>query len=215
MDGGSKRPYTIRGTERFATSGSQGSADEQPNRGHAEAAPGQARAAGVRRAPGPRLRTRASHPWRADSAGRSPAAPWADSAQSAARGVRPVAATAAAYRSGSAAAMAAACRLADASGQAVRYPATARRTSGSSRPMGIGAAIAGVILDRCGYVPNVEQSAAAIRGILLMAGLIPAVGPARRPRSMPVRSPPAMTIPLPRPATTIPGMANLPRASRS
>ena len=72
--------------------------------------------------------------------------------------------------------MAAACRLADASGQAVRYPATARRTSGSSRLMGIGAAIAGVILDRCGYVPNVEQSAAAIRGILLMAGLIPAVG---------------------------------------
>ena len=47
---------------------------EQLNRGHAEAAAGQARAAGVRRAPGPPLRTRASHPWRADSAGRSPAA---------------------------------------------------------------------------------------------------------------------------------------------
>ena len=49
-------------------------------------------------------------------------------------------------------------------------------TCGQKAGMGIGAAIAGVILDRCGYVPNVEQSAAAIRGILLMAGLIPAVG---------------------------------------
>ncbi|MFM9025011.1 MAG: MFS transporter [Planctomycetaceae bacterium] len=42
--------------------------------------------------------------------------------------------------------------------------------------MGIGAAAAGMILDRCGYVPDAEQSATAIRGILLMMSLIPAVG---------------------------------------
>ena len=45
--------------------------------------------------------------------------------------------------------------------------------------MGIGAAVAGMILDRCGYVPNAgqaEQSAMAIKGILLMMSLIPAVG---------------------------------------
>jgi GPH family glycoside/pentoside/hexuronide:cation symporter len=42
--------------------------------------------------------------------------------------------------------------------------------------MGIGAAVAGVILDRCGYVPNAEQSALAIKGILLMMSLIPAAG---------------------------------------
>ena len=33
----SKRPYTIYGTERFATSRSQASKAEQTNRGHAEA----------------------------------------------------------------------------------------------------------------------------------------------------------------------------------
>jgi hypothetical protein len=42
----SKRPYTIRGTERFATSQAQASEAEQPNRGHAEAAAGRAAAAG-------------------------------------------------------------------------------------------------------------------------------------------------------------------------
>jgi glycoside/pentoside/hexuronide:cation symporter, GPH family len=42
--------------------------------------------------------------------------------------------------------------------------------------MGIGAAVAGTILDRFGYVPNAEQSAEALRGILLMMSLIPAVG---------------------------------------
>jgi GPH family glycoside/pentoside/hexuronide:cation symporter len=42
--------------------------------------------------------------------------------------------------------------------------------------MGIGAAVAGMILDRFGYVPNADQSALAIRGILLMMSLIPAVG---------------------------------------
>jgi GPH family glycoside/pentoside/hexuronide:cation symporter len=45
--------------------------------------------------------------------------------------------------------------------------------------MGIGAAVAGMILDRSGYVPNAEQaeqSAMAIKGILLMMSLIPAVG---------------------------------------
>ena len=44
----SKRPYTIRGTERFATGRSQGSPAKQTNRGHAEAAAGQADAAAVR-----------------------------------------------------------------------------------------------------------------------------------------------------------------------
>jgi GPH family glycoside/pentoside/hexuronide:cation symporter len=42
--------------------------------------------------------------------------------------------------------------------------------------MGIGAAIAGLILDWCGYAANQEQSAAALRGILLMMSLIPAFG---------------------------------------
>lgn len=42
--------------------------------------------------------------------------------------------------------------------------------------MGIGAAVAGLILDWCGYVPNEQQSAAALRGILAMMSLIPAVG---------------------------------------
>lgn len=45
--------------------------------------------------------------------------------------------------------------------------------------MGIGAAVAGMILDRSGYVPNAgqaEQSAMAIKGILLMMSLIPAAG---------------------------------------
>ena len=36
MAGGSKRPYTIRGWERFATSRAQGSEAEQTNRGHLE-----------------------------------------------------------------------------------------------------------------------------------------------------------------------------------
>ena len=45
MDGVSKRPYTICGTERFATSRSQASKAEQTNRGHAEAAAGRAAAA--------------------------------------------------------------------------------------------------------------------------------------------------------------------------
>ena len=40
MDGASKRPYTISGTERFATSRSQALEAEQTNRGHAEAAAG-------------------------------------------------------------------------------------------------------------------------------------------------------------------------------
>ena len=38
----SKRPYTHRGTERFATSRSQGLSAEQTNRGHTEAAASQA-----------------------------------------------------------------------------------------------------------------------------------------------------------------------------
>ena len=42
--------------------------------------------------------------------------------------------------------------------------------------MGIGAAVAGMILDWCGYVPNEQQSAAALRGIVAMMSLIPAVG---------------------------------------
>ena len=42
MDGWSKRPYTNRGTERFATSQSQGSEAEQTNRGYAEAEASQA-----------------------------------------------------------------------------------------------------------------------------------------------------------------------------
>ncbi len=42
--------------------------------------------------------------------------------------------------------------------------------------MGIGAAVAGTILDWCGYAPNAEQSASALRGILLMMSLIPAAG---------------------------------------
>jgi len=42
--------------------------------------------------------------------------------------------------------------------------------------MGIGAAIAGLLLDRFGYVPNGEQSPEALRGIVLMMSLIPAIG---------------------------------------
>lgn len=42
--------------------------------------------------------------------------------------------------------------------------------------MGIGAAIAGMLLDWYGYVPNAVQSPAALRGIVLMMSLIPAVG---------------------------------------
>jgi GPH family glycoside/pentoside/hexuronide:cation symporter len=42
--------------------------------------------------------------------------------------------------------------------------------------MGIGAAVAGIILDWCGYVANQEQSALALQGIVLMMSLIPAAG---------------------------------------
>jgi len=42
--------------------------------------------------------------------------------------------------------------------------------------MGIGAAIAGMLLDWYGYVPNAEQSPEALRGIVLMMSLIPAAG---------------------------------------
>jgi len=62
MDGKCKQPYTIRGTGRFAISRSQGSEAEQTNRGHLEAAAGQAgacngwppnsRPSGSRSAPG-------------------------------------------------------------------------------------------------------------------------------------------------------------------
>ena len=62
MDGKCTQPYTIRGTGRFAISRSQGSEAEQTNRGHLEAVAGQADAAGVRRAPWPRLRVAAKLP---------------------------------------------------------------------------------------------------------------------------------------------------------
>jgi GPH family glycoside/pentoside/hexuronide:cation symporter len=42
--------------------------------------------------------------------------------------------------------------------------------------MGIGAAVAGFLLDRYGYQPNAELSASARQGILLMMSLIPAAG---------------------------------------
>jgi len=42
--------------------------------------------------------------------------------------------------------------------------------------MGIGAAIAGMLLDWYGYVPNAVQSPEALRGIVLMMSLIPAAG---------------------------------------
>jgi GPH family glycoside/pentoside/hexuronide:cation symporter len=42
--------------------------------------------------------------------------------------------------------------------------------------MGIGAAVAGFLLDRYGYQPNVALSDSAKEGILLMMSLIPAVG---------------------------------------
>jgi GPH family glycoside/pentoside/hexuronide:cation symporter len=42
--------------------------------------------------------------------------------------------------------------------------------------MGIGAAIAGALLSRYGYVPNAEQSSETLRGIVLMMSLIPAAG---------------------------------------
>ena len=42
--------------------------------------------------------------------------------------------------------------------------------------MGIGAAVAGFLLDRYGYQPNVALSASAREGILLMMSLIPAAG---------------------------------------
>ena len=42
--------------------------------------------------------------------------------------------------------------------------------------MGIGAAVAGFLLDRYGYQPNAELSASAREGILLMMSLIPAAG---------------------------------------
>ncbi len=42
--------------------------------------------------------------------------------------------------------------------------------------MGIGAAFAGFLISHYGYIPNAEQSPEAIRGILLLNSLIPAVG---------------------------------------
>lgn len=42
--------------------------------------------------------------------------------------------------------------------------------------MGIGAAFAGFLISAFGYVPNAEQSAEAVRGILLLVSLIPAGG---------------------------------------
>jgi GPH family glycoside/pentoside/hexuronide:cation symporter len=42
--------------------------------------------------------------------------------------------------------------------------------------MGVGAAFAGFLISYFGYVPNAEQSAEAIRGILLLNSLIPAAG---------------------------------------
>lgn len=42
--------------------------------------------------------------------------------------------------------------------------------------MGIGAAVAGFLISYFGYVPNSEQTPEAIRGILLLMSLIPAVG---------------------------------------
>jgi GPH family glycoside/pentoside/hexuronide:cation symporter len=42
--------------------------------------------------------------------------------------------------------------------------------------MGIGAAFAGFLISYFGYVPNTEQTPGAIRGILLLNSLIPAVG---------------------------------------
>ena len=42
--------------------------------------------------------------------------------------------------------------------------------------MGIGAAVAGLILDRSGYVANQAQSATALQAIVLMMSLIPAAG---------------------------------------
>jgi GPH family glycoside/pentoside/hexuronide:cation symporter len=42
--------------------------------------------------------------------------------------------------------------------------------------MGIGAAVAGMLLDWYGYVPNAVQSPAALHGIVLMMSLIPAAG---------------------------------------
>ncbi len=42
--------------------------------------------------------------------------------------------------------------------------------------MGIGAAFAGFLISYFGYVPNAEQSANALRGILLLNSLIPAAG---------------------------------------
>lgn len=42
--------------------------------------------------------------------------------------------------------------------------------------MGVGGAFAGIFLTRCGYVANVEQTATAAHGILLLVSLIPGVG---------------------------------------
>lgn len=42
--------------------------------------------------------------------------------------------------------------------------------------MGIGAAFAGFLISNFGYVPNAEQTPEAIRGILLLNSLIPAIG---------------------------------------
>jgi len=42
--------------------------------------------------------------------------------------------------------------------------------------MGVGAAVAGFLLDRYGYVPNAQQSPETLRGIVLMMSLIPAAG---------------------------------------
>ena len=42
--------------------------------------------------------------------------------------------------------------------------------------MGIGAAVAGLLISHFGYVPNAEQAPEAIRGILLLMSFIPAVG---------------------------------------
>jgi len=85
--------------------------------------------------------------------------------------------TAAAHRSGSAAAIAAACRLADASEQAVRYPATARRTSGSSRPRRSQRAATSATLSQCrqrarsaavsaGFAPSLMAAVTTVFGMV-------------------------------------------------
>ena len=49
-------------------------------------------------------------------------------------------------------------------------------TSSQKAGMGIGAAVAGLLISHFGYVPNAEQTPQALHGILLLSSLIPAVG---------------------------------------